>query len=230
MIITTHYTEEAKNAYRVGFIDSGLVLAEDSPEQLLKQFKCKSLEDVFLELCLAKSAPPIGEKPVFTVGEEVVVSSDGDPNNNNNKLTPVPYSTKNVKRIKPTANTGRAKISEATFTTNNEEKSVEAFKQEKPNFDSGKRTMRPASCGGGGGRLFSRKRLNALLTKNYILFKRNPVSIILLNILPVIQIGLYCFSFARDPHHIPVAIVNHDNHSLSLSHVSEYTISLLFQN
>lgn len=63
-------------------------------------------------------------------------------------------------------------------------------------------------------------RLQSLLTKNYILFKRNPVSIILLNILPIIQIALYCISFERNPQGIPIAVVNRDNRSNSLSNVS----------
>src|SRR5699024_1042413 len=63
-------------------------------------------------------------------------------------------------------------------------------------------------------------RLFSLLKKNYILFKRNPVSIVLLNILPILQVSLYCISFARNPHDIPIAVVNYENKSLSLSNVS----------
>lgn len=73
----------------------------------------------------------------------------------------------------------------------------------------------------------SMHRLHALLTKNYILFKRNPVSIILLNVLPIIQIALYCISFERNPQGIPIAVVNRDNRSNSLSNVSVYCLCLL---
>lgn len=77
----------------------------------------------------------------------------------------------------------------------------------------------------------SMHRLHALLTKNYILFKRNPVSIILLNVLPIIQIALYCISFERNPQGIPIAVVNRDNRSNSLSNVSVFvcfTVCVLF--
>lgn len=77
-----------------------------------------------------------------------------------------------------------------------------------------------SSSGRGDGGHCNVNRLHALLTKNYILFKRNPVSIILLNILPIIQIALYCISFERNPQHIPIAVVNRDNRSNSLSNVS----------
>lgn len=76
-----------------------------------------------------------------------------------------------------------------------------------------------SSSGRGDGGHCNVNRLHALLTKNYILFKRNPVSIILLNILPIIQIALYCISFERNPQHIPIAVVNRDNRSNSLSNL-----------
>ena len=63
-------------------------------------------------------------------------------------------------------------------------------------------------------------RFTALLAKNYLLYRRNPVSIILMNVIPLVQVTLFCVTFARNPENIPVAIVNFENHSLSLSNVS----------
>ncbi|XP_028968797.1 ABC transporter G family member 20 [Galendromus occidentalis] len=53
VIVTTHYVEEARQADVVGLMRSGRMLAEDSPERLLEDFHCETLEDVFLQLCLA---------------------------------------------------------------------------------------------------------------------------------------------------------------------------------
>jgi ABC-type multidrug transport system ATPase subunit len=38
IIITTHYIEEARKADRVGLMRGGKILAENSPDNLLKQY------------------------------------------------------------------------------------------------------------------------------------------------------------------------------------------------
>lgn len=50
VIITTHYIEEAKQANRIGLMRNGILLAEDSPEQIMKVFGTPTLEDAFLIL------------------------------------------------------------------------------------------------------------------------------------------------------------------------------------
>ncbi|KAF6210392.1 hypothetical protein GE061_013496 [Apolygus lucorum] len=50
IIITTHYIEEAKNANRIGLMRGGILLAEEPPQALLRQYNCDSLEAVFLKL------------------------------------------------------------------------------------------------------------------------------------------------------------------------------------
>ncbi|CAG2164461.1 unnamed protein product, partial [Oppiella nova] len=50
VIVTTHYIEEARSAQTVGFMRSGRLLAEDSPEGLLRHYGFTTLEAVFLKL------------------------------------------------------------------------------------------------------------------------------------------------------------------------------------
>ncbi|CAO1421594.1 unnamed protein product [Diamesa tonsa] len=50
VIITTHYIEEAKKADYVGMMRNGVLLAEDKPENILRQYQVDSLEEVFLQL------------------------------------------------------------------------------------------------------------------------------------------------------------------------------------
>ncbi|KAG8305855.1 hypothetical protein J6590_060211 [Homalodisca vitripennis] len=50
IIITTHYIEEARQSHKIGLMRNGKLLAEASPQQLLADHKCESLEDVFLLL------------------------------------------------------------------------------------------------------------------------------------------------------------------------------------
>lgn len=49
ILITTHYMDEARRCDRVGFMNKGKLIAENSPEELLIQAGVDSLEDAFLE-------------------------------------------------------------------------------------------------------------------------------------------------------------------------------------
>lgn len=51
MVITTHYIDEAKQSDLVGFLHEGRMLAEESPDVLMRLLSCKTLEQVFLKLC-----------------------------------------------------------------------------------------------------------------------------------------------------------------------------------
>lgn len=49
ILITTHYMDEARHCDRIGFMQRGHLIAEDTPEELLKISGKDSLEDAFLE-------------------------------------------------------------------------------------------------------------------------------------------------------------------------------------
>ena len=269
VLITTHYTEEARDAFRVGFIDSGTLLAQDNPERLIFKYNCSSLEDVFLELCLQKSQD-VGTHPQMSISNQIIkeedenYDEDDEINNNNISRNEMSISKKindnyrkgkfklSLKKSNNNNNnitnlTSVLSVTNLTMNTSISSKSSSnhhrAFKHSKPlrvtnkirnnnnnNININKQNIAANNNIGVGGKkttastcsgdYFSANRMFALLTKNYILFKRNPVSIILLNILPILQIALYCFSFERNPQQIPIAVVNRDNRSTSLSNVS----------
>ncbi|KAK9873202.1 hypothetical protein WA026_021435 [Henosepilachna vigintioctopunctata] len=50
VIITTHYIEETRQANLIGLMRGGKLLAEDSPDRLLRYFNTNNLEEVFLIL------------------------------------------------------------------------------------------------------------------------------------------------------------------------------------
>lgn len=52
VIITTHYIAEAQKSDRVGLMRDGLLLAEDSPTNIISKFGKNDLEEAFLEFCL----------------------------------------------------------------------------------------------------------------------------------------------------------------------------------
>ncbi|EDX03852.1 GD22635 [Drosophila simulans] len=50
VIITTHYIEEAKQANCIGLMRNGVLLAEDTPTNIMIKFGTQSIEDAFLIL------------------------------------------------------------------------------------------------------------------------------------------------------------------------------------
>ncbi|XP_046683649.1 ABC transporter G family member 23-like isoform X1 [Homalodisca vitripennis] len=50
IIITTHYIEEARQAHTIGLMRHGVLLAEESPQQLMAHQNCSNLEQAFLQL------------------------------------------------------------------------------------------------------------------------------------------------------------------------------------
>ncbi len=49
ILITTHYMDEARHCDRIGFMQRGHLIAEDTPQKLLKESGKDSLEDAFLD-------------------------------------------------------------------------------------------------------------------------------------------------------------------------------------
>ncbi|KAK7595507.1 hypothetical protein V9T40_013332 [Parthenolecanium corni] len=50
IIITTHYIQEAQQAHKIGLMREGVLLAEESPQELMERCGCDDLETVFLQL------------------------------------------------------------------------------------------------------------------------------------------------------------------------------------
>lgn len=57
VIITTHYVEEARRTDLIGFMRKGEVIAQESPETILKHYGVSSLEETFAILCREKVNP-----------------------------------------------------------------------------------------------------------------------------------------------------------------------------
>lgn len=53
VFVTTHYMDEAEYCSRVSIMVDGVIKALDSPEELKKQFKAQSMDEVFLMLARA---------------------------------------------------------------------------------------------------------------------------------------------------------------------------------
>ncbi|RWS26667.1 ATP-binding cassette transporter sub-family H 88708-like protein [Leptotrombidium deliense] len=63
IIVTTHYIEEARKAYKVGLMRMGQLLVEDKPNNLITKYNANNLETVFLKVCeMAKNTPQVFEE------------------------------------------------------------------------------------------------------------------------------------------------------------------------
>ncbi|XP_074652584.1 ABC transporter G family member 20-like isoform X2 [Tubulanus polymorphus] len=92
IVITTHYIEEARQANKVGLMRNGRLLAESSPDELIRLYDMETLEDCFLYLCQYDQANnDIEDEEGLTVGKSKVDSvrrSEGTTEEQELLLTP----------------------------------------------------------------------------------------------------------------------------------------------
>ena len=80
VIITTHYIEEARNADNVGFMSAGTVLKQSQPQRLLEEYRCDTLEEVFLSICLQTRKERRASRLSTTFKEETNASKMSESN------------------------------------------------------------------------------------------------------------------------------------------------------
>lgn len=54
IVITTHYIDEARQSDRCGLMRNGILLAEDSPYNIITRLEVGNLEEAFLRLCVKR--------------------------------------------------------------------------------------------------------------------------------------------------------------------------------
>ncbi|PZC80665.1 hypothetical protein B5X24_HaOG200341 [Helicoverpa armigera] len=74
VIITTHYIDETKQAHKIGLLRDGQLLAEDSPEDLLRKCDCDTLEEAFLKLAMRQHEMP-RRRSTLTASPDVIPES-----------------------------------------------------------------------------------------------------------------------------------------------------------
>jgi ABC-type multidrug transport system ATPase subunit len=70
IIITTHYIDEAKQADCVGLMRNGILLAEDTPKNIVSRYEVDNLEDAFLKLCVKHGVSEEAEEEIMTLGQK----------------------------------------------------------------------------------------------------------------------------------------------------------------
>ncbi|XP_061506121.1 ABC transporter G family member 20 [Anopheles gambiae] len=180
VIITTHYIEEAKQAGFIGLMRNGILLAEDSPTNILERFSCTSLEEAFLNLC-QKHGP----------------SEEADRTTHQTATLRAIAGAQDLKKVIPALGT-------------NEQKAKDG------------------GGGGGGGGLFaekrkpltstikelvsftSKRRMNALLSKNFLQMIRQPAGMVFLFLYPIFQLVSFYVAVGGNPKDLRLGIVNEE--------------------
>lgn len=92
VIITTHYIEETKKATKIGLMRGGVLLAEQSPTDILRTFHTTSLEDAFLLMCLKQGSDEARDHPNnlnnanADVIKDVIVTNNNHNHHHNNHI------------------------------------------------------------------------------------------------------------------------------------------------
>ncbi|OQR77411.1 ABC transporter G family member 20-like, partial [Tropilaelaps mercedesae] len=214
VIVTTHYIEEARQANIVGLMRSGRMLAQDEPERLLEDFNCDTLEEVFLQLCLAdkegraivknmKLNNVVTDKPK----ECAQIKDSIDGSQKNKEKAPIYEAPLDVKHTLPPP---PAQMFSARFGPTG---TTGGFMTDTKRRD----TWIDTWC-----------RALALVLKNITRVKRNIPVLLFTFIVPSFQVVLFCLCIGADPFELPVAIVNQDVHPILsqpfLDSISNYTV------
>ncbi|XP_031632898.1 ABC transporter G family member 20 isoform X2 [Contarinia nasturtii] len=238
VIITTHYIEEARQAHTIGLMRSGRLLAEESPTALLTTYRCKNLEDVFLQLSrkqgttnavnelnisnLSLSALAFGNKkdaPVYISQDSGVVGLNFHQSKevliNDHNGSAMGGSDLALAQVSPSKTSHSAPPSQER---NNNNIQIIAHSNNSNNQLNG---GAPVYRNGGIDyddlstadmseccNLTSRGKIRALLQKNFLRMWRNVGVMLFIFALPVMQVILFCLAIGRDPTGLRLAIAN----------------------
>ncbi|XP_058467891.1 ABC transporter G family member 20 [Malaya genurostris] len=179
VIITTHYIEEARQASCIGLMRNGILLAEDSPSNILERFSCTNLEDAFLMLC-KKHGP--SEEADATTHQSLTMHS--------------------LKSIETIEDGSGLKTTFPTLPSPSDEKRkinrVLYEENEKPITKTIKNLMS----------FTTKRRMNALLSKNYLQMIRQPAGMVFLFLFPIFQLVSFYVAIGGDPKELRLGIVN----------------------
>ncbi|XP_053695189.1 ABC transporter G family member 20 [Sabethes cyaneus] len=177
VIITTHYIEEARQASCIGLMRNGILLAEDSPTNILERFNCTNLEDAFLTLC-QKHGP----------------SEEAD------ATTHQSHTIRSIKAIDTIEDIGSdIKKSLPPLSASSEKKEINRNFYEESGLA---RTIKELMS------FTTKRRMNALLSKNYLQMIRQPAGMVFLFLFPIFQLVSFYVAIGGDPKELRLGIVN----------------------
>ncbi|XP_031632902.1 ABC transporter G family member 20 isoform X4 [Contarinia nasturtii] len=197
VIITTHYIEEARQAHTIGLMRSGRLLAEESPTALLTTYRCKNLEDVFLQLSRKQGT----------------TNAVNELNISNLSLSALAFGNKKDAPVYISQDSGVVGLNfhqSKEVLINDHNGSAMGLNGGAPVYRNGGidyddlSTADMSECCN----LTSRGKIRALLQKNFLRMWRNVGVMLFIFALPVMQVILFCLAIGRDPTGLRLAIAN----------------------
>ena len=159
IIITTHYIDEAKQADRCGLMRNGILLAEDTPLNIISRHEVDNLEEAFLKLCMKRGVSEDAVDTEITNGQqqcselqmdnlEMQERTENHMNGNDKKIVPIANNNNNIQNH----NHNCATSQEQEQPTSPQQSIATVFKRKKYTWTT----------------------LQALFIKNYLQMKRQP--------------------------------------------------------
>ncbi|XP_063236406.1 ABC transporter G family member 20 [Bacillus rossius redtenbacheri] len=193
VIITTHYIDETRQAGIIGLMRGGRFLAEESPDSLMTQHMCSSLEDVFLKLSKLQN---MKKRRRSTFMKEVMgpIAPEDSPDVDTTSEISGEFGDNISVSIKDMRTVTDGDI----LNDMPPEDEVEKSKLDCIKF-------------------LTLNRMKALIWKNFLWMWRNVGVMMFIIGLPVVQIVVFCLSIGRDPKGLHLAVYNEElNHSQEL--------------
>ncbi|XP_053661277.1 ABC transporter G family member 20 [Anopheles marshallii] len=172
VIITTHYIEEAKQAGFIGLMRNGILLAEDTPTNILERFSCTSLEEAFLNLC-QKHGP----------------SEEADRTTHQTQTLRAIAGAQDLKKVIPALTTNEQKAKDGGGLFAEKRKPLTSTIKELVSFTN-------------------KRRMNALLSKNFLQMVRQPAGMVFLFLYPIFQLVSFYIAVGGNPKDLRLGIVN----------------------
>ncbi|CAL8089214.1 unnamed protein product [Orchesella dallaii] len=212
VIVTTHYTEEARRSDTIGLMRNGRLLAEDSPAKLRTLFDVPLLEDIVLELCRQD------HKRMKEENARVTTSSNQIRNGNNNGSGEFPRPVVRVQTGSIPSLISRwtsPKSSNFVAESTGCDCVVVGFQQYPENVSelrsvtvsnhSSSHSCPQPSC-----KWNQIDRIHSLIRRNCIYFLRNLPFLFMLVIFPALQTAIVATTIGGDPKNMSIAVVNEE--------------------
>lgn len=192
VIITTHYIQETRQAHLIGLMRGGKLLAEESPDNLLQQFNCVSLEDVFLKLAVIQN---MGKRRRSSIAQEVV------------QQIPVPAISNPALDI---SDEDKCEISgEFGDNISMSSRGRDVVTPDPINIRIPEVEVPPRSFTDNF-KVFKAHHMKTLMWKNFLWMWRNVGIMAFIIGLPLVQIILFCYAVGKDPKDLKLAISNNE--------------------
>ncbi|XP_055325391.1 ABC transporter G family member 23 [Sitodiplosis mosellana] len=221
VIITTHYIDEARQANTIGMMRNGILLAEDTPTNIMQRFNCDNLEDAFLVLCQKHGTSEEADTTMGrAAGQKFLQSVSNQQGSHQNQSESKPDAK--TKEANASSTVKHDSETQTDLPKKGKLKRNLSFHEQRPDTLIGKLTFT------------SQIRMKALLTKNLLQLIRQPSGVLFIFLFPILQCTCFYLAIGDNPKSLKLGIVNEEvpnwqdcyNNSLVTAQVYDYECNL----